>query len=414
MKSDIKNYLESNSWKHVFFKLSSYFFVATLPWLLKFNTIGLWFLVLSTILVFKKHNGLQNLKRNKQFLVPILVLFLLYVLGFFLSKDTGRVQKDLGRVIPLVLIPIAVFSHRSIDFNLKKIYTALGVGLFTAMLICWYNIFISIISREDYLKQAGYFFNWIYTDWNLVKPLDGHPSYFAILIVIFISGLLFDNVFASFRKNRLKFVFLFGLFMVFLIETNSRIGVITFFVILLNHVLRNLSVKLFISFVILFFVVSLMSVKFDYLGSKFRKIISPEGHLTIERLDRWDEIVEVFNKKDKFLFGVGSGDARLIYRRAYYNGGFDLALKNNYNAHNQFLEFYVSNGLFGLFIYMLVFFVFFKKTRIRNNSVHFLIVFLLFSMSESFLGRSQGVMMFSFFYSFLILYYNQNPTPKYV
>ncbi len=214
MMFDIKNYFLNNSWQNIFFKWSTCFFVGTLPLLLKINTIGLWLFILSTIFIFKEHNGLENLKRNKKLLIPLLLVFLMFLIGFFLSKDILRVQKDVGRVVPLFLIPLAVFSHRKKDYNLKHIYLALGIGLFVGMVICWCNIFTSILSRENYFKQATYFFNWIYTDWNLVKPLDGHPSYFAVLIVFFISALLFDKRFAKMRSNRIVlFLVLFPYFL---------------------------------------------------------------------------------------------------------------------------------------------------------------------------------------------------------
>ncbi len=405
MMIGIKNYLTSNYWLDVFFKVSTYFFVGTLPLFLNLNTIALWFFIISSILTYKKHDGYNNLKKNIHIVAPIVLLFVLFVLGLLLSKDVNRVQKDIGRVVPLVIIPLFVSVHRKEDYNFKNIYKVLGLGLFLGMLICWYNIFVSIMSRVDYVKQASYFFQWIYTDFNLVKPLDGHPSYFAILLVLFISAILFNKEFYNIRKNKLKFVLFLSPFFLFLIETNSRIGVIVLVMMVLYHAIKQGSTKLFLSGVALVFLIVLLAIKFDYLGSKFKKIFSPEGSVSIERVERWKEIIQVFNDEDNFWFGVGSGDARLVYRRAYYNGGFELALKKNYNAHNQYLEFFVSNGIFGLAIYLFVFFNFFRNTYLRINAIHFFIAFLMFSMSESFLGRSQGVMIFSFFYSFLLLYY---------
>ena len=166
-----------------------------------------------------------------------------------------------------------------------------------------------------------------------------------------------------------------------------------------------MSLKLFLLLFLLLSTIAVFALKFDYLGSKFQKIINYKGEVKLERAHRWNEILNVFEAKDNLLFGVGSGDARLVYRRAYYNGGFDLAFKRNYNAHNQYLEFFVSNGVFGLTIFLFVFFVFIKQTQLKSNALHFFIAFFMFSFSETFLVRSQGVMMFSFFYAFLIVYY---------
>ena len=396
---DIKVLFENNSWQELFFKFATYFFVGTLPLFLNLNTIALWLFIVSTIFTFKSHNGINNLRANIVILISIFSLFFLFALGLFLSKDVYRVLKDIMRVIPLFLIPLAIIVHGKENFNIKYIYNTLGIGLFIGMLICWYNILISIMSRQDYLKQASYFFEWVYTDWNLVKPLDGHPSYFAVLLVLFLSAIIFSKYYEDLRKNRVKFLLLMIPFFLFLIETSSRIGIIIFISIFFVYVLKRMNLKLLLSFLLLLLAIVFFSIKFDYLGTKFKKTIGLKGGMNIERIDRWKEILDVFSEKESFLFGVGSGDARLVYRRAYYNGGFDLALKENYNAHNQYLEFFVSNGIIGLIFYFLFFVFFYKFTNLQEATLHIFICFVLFSMSESFLGRSQGVMMFSFFYA---------------
>jgi O-antigen ligase len=401
---DLKNYVANNNWQDIFFKMSTYFFVCTLPLFLNLNTIALWVFALGSILTFKKHNGYINLKRNIYIILPTFILFILYALGLWLSEDISRVLKDIGRVVPLIVIPLLVSMHKKQDFDLKNIYKFLGFGLFSGMLICWYFIVESILSKADPAKQASYFFQWIYTDFNLVKPLGGHPSYFAILIVLFISAVSFSKEFKSFRNNKMKLVLLLIPFFLFLIETSSRIGVLTVLAITLYHAIRQVNVKLLLSVVALIFIVGLSSIKFDYLGSKFKKMISQDGEVSIERVDRWKEIVDVFKDKEKLFIGAGSGDARLIYREAYSQGGFDLALKENYNAHNQYLEFFVSNGIIGVFLYLLVLCYIINQTHKEINAIHFFLIFVIFSLSESFLGRSQGVMIFSFFYSFLLLY----------
>lgn len=405
MMRGIKSYLQSNDWREIFFKVSTYLYVGTLPLFLNLNTIALWLLVLSSLLTIKSHDGLANLKSNRNNLIPMYLLFLLFVVGLLLSKDTNRVFVDIGRTVPLFLIPTIVFLHSKSNFHLKSVFIALGIGLSIGMLICWYHILVSIMSKAEPLKQASYFFEWIYTDINLVKPLDGHPSYFAILLVIFMSALLFDKHFKGLRENRIILFLLLVPFAIFLIETSSRIGIIVLITVIVVYVTKNLNLKSIASLILFVFVIGALSLKFDYLGIKFQKIVNSEGELTDERVGRWKEILNVFDEKDALLLGVGSGDARSVYRRAYYNGGYDLAFKENYNAHNQYLEFLVGNGVLGLIIYLLVFFVFFQQTKLEANALHFFIAFVLFSFSETFLGRSQGVMIFSFFYAFLIVYY---------
>ena len=150
----------------------------------------------------------------------------------------------------------------------------------------------------------------------------------------------------------------------------------------------------------------ILSIKFDYLGNKFSGLIDGRGNVKIERIQRWDYIIREFKKEEKLVFGVGSGDTEEIYTSAYINGNFKTALVENYNAHNQFVEFLVSNGVFGLlvFVWVLLFFAF--KTKLRGEALSFFIIVVLLSFIESFLGRAKGVFIFSFFLSFFLLMYN--------
>src|SRR5690606_17187462 len=138
-------------------------FVVTLPLLLKLNTIALWILGLAVVFTWKSKERLGNLKKNIWPLAGLFLLFGLYAVSLLLSTNTHEVFKDIGKAVPFILIPIFVLSQNKGAFHLKKIYIALGVGLFVGMLICWANILISIISHTKPMEQATYFFKWIYT-----------------------------------------------------------------------------------------------------------------------------------------------------------------------------------------------------------------------------------------------------------
>src|SRR5690606_21894509 len=152
-----KNYWTNETWHIRFFELATYLFVGTLPLLLKFNTIALWIFALgSIILSFKNKDWKRNLINNRSALLGFALLFGLYLIGLLLSEDIKRGLKDIGRAIPLLLLPLLILSHNKKDFNLKNIYISLGIGLFIGMLICWYHILVSIMSKQRPLDQAKY------------------------------------------------------------------------------------------------------------------------------------------------------------------------------------------------------------------------------------------------------------------
>lgn len=407
MIKDIKSYWNNNSPRRLFFEASTYLFVSTLPLWENLNTIILWFFVASSIFLLNPKERFQNLKRNKIASYFLLALFFLFILGLLFSTDTKEAIRDIERSLTLILIPLILLSHKREDFNIKRIYISLGTGLFIGMVICWAFIVDSILTNATPWVQAGYFFKWIYNGWNALIPLEGHPSYFAIMLVFFILGIIRMPEFINLRKNKLKLILLLAPFFLFLIQTSSRIGVICLIVMLVVTIFRKFEIKKIFYLIGLVAVLGVLSLKFDYLGSKFATIVDTQGNVTLDRYPRWIAILSEFKDRGNWIFGIGTGDSQALYDVAYSKGGFTIALDNGYNAHNQYLEFLVSNGLLGLLIFITVFLVFLRNTNLKGEALSFFIIIALFSFPESIFGISKGVFIFAFFYSFFTLWYSK-------
>lgn len=399
-------FLKSKKFKVSLFEGSTYLFVGTLPLFLSINTIAIWIFVVSSFIVlgFKKRK--EILWKRRAFIIPFILLFSLYIIGLWTSSNTDIALKNISRVLTLLLLPTIILSHNKEDFNFKNIYYSLGAGLLTGMLICWGFVIESILTNATPLRQAPYFFEWIYSNWNLVKPIGVHPNYFALLIVILVLAIIKTEELKFLRKNKLKLILLLIPFFLFLFELSSRVAMLAFVLVIIVSVLQNRSRKKGI--LIGLFIVGLivLSVKFDYLGNKFSGLVDGRGNIKVERIQRWDFIIREFKKEDKLILGIGSGDTEEIYTRAYINGNFKTALIEGYNAHNQFVEFLVSNGFFGLLVFVWVLLFFALKTKLKGEALSFFITIVLLSFIESFLGRAKGVFIFSFFISFFLLMYS--------
>ena len=399
-------FLKSKKFKVSLFEGSTYLFVGTLPLFLSINTIAIWIFVVSSFIVlgFKKRK--EILWKRRAFIIPFILLFFLYIIGLWASTNTDIALKNISRVLTLLLLPTIILSHNKEDFNFKKIYYSLGAGLLTGMLICWGFVIESILTNATPLRQAPYFFEWIYSNWNLVKPIGVHPNYFALLIVILVLAIIKTEELKFLRKNKLKLILLLIPFFLFLFELSSRVAMLAFLLVIIVSALQNRSRKKGI--LIGLFIVGLivLSVKFDYLGNKFSGLVDGRGNIKVERIQRWDFIIREFKKEDKLILGVGSGDTEEIYTRAYINGNFKTALIEGYNAHNQFVEFLVSNGFFGLLVFVWGLLFFALKTKLKGEALSFFITIVLLSFIESFLCRAKGVFIFSFFISFFLLMYS--------
>lgn len=401
MKSAIDNYF-NNSGTYAWFEVCLYLFMVSLPMGYGLDAILIVPMAISWWFISDWSEKSEHLKRNRTSLAIIYGLYVLFLLGLFYSDSfkiaIGRVERGLA----LLILPLIIFSIDTLIFRLKRIFCALGVGLFITMAVSWCAIAIDIVSKPWPLRQLRYFFEWIYTDDNLLLAMDIHPGYFVLFLVLFLAAMITDPIFIQLRHKKMAFVLSLFLGLLFIVETSSRIGFLCLVLILIVASFKKTTLKTkgvyFGAIILLIFTAS----QFNYLESKFEKTIDLEGNIKFERYHRWKEILYVFCERDVWLFGVGNGDVNEIYQQAYKNGKFTLATQESYNAHNQYLELLVGTGVIGLAYYFVVLGHFILRTKLKGLSLAFMILIVLFSFSESFLVRSKGVFFFSFFYALFI------------
>ncbi len=401
MKKDMKSFLQNKISYETFFEWSILLFVFTLPLWRNVNTVLLWPIVLCWLFVSDWKTKIRILRQNKTSFILIILLHFLFWIGLLFTDNVKDGFRDIERTLGLVIFPLIILSVDNKYFKIKKIISFLGAGLFLGMIICWYYVIEDIFSKTDPLEQAKYFFHWVYNHRRLLSPIDIHPSYFGIMIVFFLSVVIFHKSFEDFRKKRVLFITTLLLFLLFIVETTSRISFVLFIIIALSSMFLEFNIKKIALTVGTILLIILLSFKFEYLSTKFQKGLDSDGNIGFERVQRWEKIVEVFFDSGDYVFGTGSGDVDKIYVEAYKRGMFELALKEKYNAHNQFLEFFISNGVIGISFYLIVLTIFFLKTRNKKICVDFLLIILLFSITESIFGRSRGIFFFSFFFSVL-------------
>ena len=107
--------------------------------------------------------------------------------------------------------------------------------------------------------------------------------------------------------------------------------------------------------------------------------------------------------KEHWLTGVGTGDVQDSLQKAYDNRKFYFASKyNRYNAHNQYLQITLANGIAGLLILLSCIFyplLHYNKNFSGNTYLLFLIFFAIIGVSESILEVNKGIIWYSFFNS---------------
>ena len=128
-----------------------------------------------------------------------------------------------------------------------------------------------------------------------------------------------------------------------------------------------------------------------------------------ERFVLWESAIKA---NPNLLFGVGTGDYKVEMNRYYQNHAMPQFANESYNSHNQFIQLFFSNGLIGLFaIALLVIRPLYLSYKSQNVfGILILFPFLIYGVTEVFLGRYQGVVFFALLHQIFILQYDSQQT----
>lgn len=135
---------------------------------------------------------------------------------------------------------------------------------------------------------------------------------------------------------------------------------------------------------------------------------NPSGHSVTQRV----EFVKaaLILSYQNFWFGTGTGDLDDAYKEHYVQTRSNLEPSFRHRAHNQYLTFFISFGVFGAFICFLAIF-FPPLLRPVKTNYYFLIFFaiaLISMLNEDTLETMIGVIFFSFFYSLFLWGFKQS------
>jgi len=104
--------------------------------------------------------------------------------------------------------------------------------------------------------------------------------------------------------------------------------------------------------------------------------------------------------KNNFLFGVGPGNVQKVFDKAYNELNINLSPKYRLRAHNQFITFLITFGIFGFISILYFFFVPFLKNIKLSNWLATLIFFIsiISFLNEDTLETQAGITFVLFFY----------------
>ncbi|WP_299757624.1 O-antigen ligase family protein [uncultured Pontibacter sp.] len=387
------------------------------------------------LFIFWVLDGKFKLKTKRILNDPVAILFILlfivYVIGFFYTENTEEGFKSIETKAPLLLFPIVIGSYNlNKDYIYKVLlYFAIACTLFSAIALLYQ---INVVREK---QDFNYFFN----D-GLVAIMDKKAVYYAIYvsfsILIFLNLILYKFSSISRISKILSIIaVVFLLLILFLLAARTSQVVL---LSILVTTLVGLGVKsgkiihaaVLITTLVGFIVV--LSVLFPQTISRFKNLRNLSYDFSNKediyhfsgadndaqwnginlRLAKWVCAVDVIRENP--VRGVGSGDVKDAMVASYKKRGFLYAAENKFDPHNQFLDTTVGVGLIGLIILLLCYFVpLLLAIKWRSWLLTtFLLLIIFSSFTESILSRAQGITFYCFFIFLLLQYSLPGKYPK--
>jgi O-antigen ligase len=329
--------------------------------------------------------------------------FLLYALGLLYTEDFKYGLKLIERNIVWLLVPLVI--PLGMRMNRKHLFSA-----FLAFAIAIHVLMVGLVFIASYryldTNDALVFY---YAE--LTEIINFHPVYLSVYLLF---GLMI--LIEAWQKKHIKTLLYFKIpiiifDVVLLILLSSKMVLASFILIFLILVIRSYKSKKVIwgsilGIVLLGFVVmqfsetrnrindSLFS-SWELLEKETFLYNDPFTGITL-RLITWKFTMQKFLSEENVVIGVGTGDARNFINDVYRERKMDAAGYLNFNLHNQYLEYLLKFGILGLIYFGTILFLCFKKAVTSRNRLYFsfLLIFCIFSLTESNLEVQRGIVFF--------------------
>ena len=367
------------------FQIFFYFFCFTIP---LNQSVSIKVLVATLILSFfvrpdSSHNSHNYLKGSWDIVLYLLVL----LIGLAYTEDLILGFRVIETNFSFLAIPIVIGRLSAIDGKgMKVIFTAFIVGLVVASIICFtYAIFRFIQNNE----MQVFFFD------NFTEPIYSHPTYFAYYLIFAISVKLYFLFYGSEEiRPILSFALILFLFFALILTGGqtafiSLLFVFSFFILKFFTEEKSNEKIRFIMFIALMLCCMFLII-----------IVEKDNRVLIILNDSWERAVlweSAVAAVPNPLLGVGTGDYKIALNDYYTTNNLSQFASESYNAHNQLLQLLFSNGILGVIAFCIMLGRPLYRAFMNRNilAVLCLFPFLIYGMTEVFLGRYQGVVFFA-------------------
>lgn len=327
----------------------------------------------------------------------ILLYFLILIIGLTYSENLPYgikvIETNLSLLaLPLVFIPLL----NSTEKQVRHIFYAFASGLCLASMICIVNALIMYFKTGDI--QSFFFY-------NLTNILGFQPTYFAYYLIFVITYGLYLIFYGKTQDTLyLKFLYIIFLFTVLTLtggQTSfiSLLLIFSFFILKFlvedKNVIKRVTAILIVIMISWFFLITVLT------KNEGIQLLSDSW----DRLILWESAIEALPDP---ISGVGTGDYKTVLNQYYSDHQMKRYASESFNSHNQFIQLLLSNGLLGIGAFLLMIirplYLSYKNDNILATLCLF--PFLIYGVTEVFLGRYQGIVFFVFLHQLFMIQLN--------
>lgn len=367
------------------------------------------------LVVWLLEGNLKN-KLSKAFKNPffwgISALYFLNIVGLLYTDNLDKGFRHLFLQLPILVFPLMLAGRR---FTRKEFH---GL-IWTFILSCFVASVVGFIGGYYLFLQTGDS-GYLYSD-NITISINKQAIYFAVYInvaLVSLIYLLFTFSFSKLKKAGLIFLIFFLLIEIFILASRISIGVLVILIIIgvIYYIIqtRRFAVGIGLAIIGIGFLLTL-AVLFPKTVNRFKSITqteftfenkNPVNHFNAEvreeywngltlRLAIWTISKEIISENP--LIGVGTGDYKIVLFDKYEDYNFHYGLEHQLSTHNQYIFIAVSFGIIGLIIFIIGYFSTGIKA-IKEGKLLYVAVFIVFLLSfltENFLNRNMGILLFA-------------------
>ena len=341
----------------------------------------------------------QKLRNIRELIISTLIYFVLIISAFYSENKKDTIDLTL-RLSPFLLLP---FSFSMINKKIAAPLIKLFLKVFIYSCITYSFLIIVYSSFFELTNTANIYAHIRDKFWGF----NDHPIYISLYMAISVF-----SVFSIYNKPLQKFFLLLPLIVIILFFARKGIILSVTLIFLFLRSLREISIySLIISIItIIILVFSINTLTDNNLFNRFKdfsninSITQNKTTSTGVRVIVWGACLNLISEAP--LFGHGIGDSQTkINQKLKEKGHYSFLIQKSYgkpiykNAHNQYLQIAVSNGIVGLLAFSFLLFKLLRIFFLEKNELAlsiFALIFLSF-LFESLLQRQNGILIVAIF-----------------